>query len=267
MGRTTNESTCIEHVRCPQCTKHGGDTSGDNLGVYSDGHSYCFNCRFYDSGFSKGVGSQRTQAATARSRSKFSTTTQAAFGAIASRQKDVRTNIQTESPISWLRKFGITGVDQEKYGIKVTDEHVEFSLYKENEVVLTNTRYFGDDPNEPRYRTKGSRTTSRNTIGDDGLGVIVVEDVISGIAVAKSGYGAYICCGSSISTKTLQALASEAGRRLGVWLDPDQRANALKIALRAQQWGADARPIYTDKDPKYYAPEEIKRIITDTWPT
>lgn len=32
---------------CPACRSKGGDTSGDNLTRYSDGHGFCFACRHY----------------------------------------------------------------------------------------------------------------------------------------------------------------------------------------------------------------------------
>ena len=38
------ESYVTGKTRCPNCAKSGGDTSGDNLCVYSDGHSHCFAC-------------------------------------------------------------------------------------------------------------------------------------------------------------------------------------------------------------------------------
>ena len=40
-------SNVISSKRCPKCAASGNDTSGDNLKVYDDGHSYCFACKFY----------------------------------------------------------------------------------------------------------------------------------------------------------------------------------------------------------------------------
>jgi len=40
-------SKLIRHEQCPDCAKHGKDTAGDNLGIYDDGHSYCFSCGYY----------------------------------------------------------------------------------------------------------------------------------------------------------------------------------------------------------------------------
>ena len=35
------------HEQCPECAKRGNDTSGDNLGVFTDGHKFCFCCQYY----------------------------------------------------------------------------------------------------------------------------------------------------------------------------------------------------------------------------
>jgi twinkle protein len=36
----------VKRVPCPSCQAQGEDTSGDNLIVYSDGSTYCFNCKY-----------------------------------------------------------------------------------------------------------------------------------------------------------------------------------------------------------------------------
>lgn len=48
--KVENESVVIDRDRCPSCAKNGADTSGDNLAIYDDGHSYCFSCGYYDRG-------------------------------------------------------------------------------------------------------------------------------------------------------------------------------------------------------------------------
>ena len=42
-----NQSTFVEHKPCPACRDAGGDRSGDNLSIYSDGHGYCNACGHY----------------------------------------------------------------------------------------------------------------------------------------------------------------------------------------------------------------------------
>lgn len=40
----------IKKEACPSCRQAGGDTSGDNLARYPDGHAYCFACGYRESG-------------------------------------------------------------------------------------------------------------------------------------------------------------------------------------------------------------------------
>lgn len=41
------ESKVVSRKRCPKCAAQGNDTSGNNLAVYDDGHSYCYACEYY----------------------------------------------------------------------------------------------------------------------------------------------------------------------------------------------------------------------------
>src|SRR5229473_6046721 len=43
----TGTSKLIRRERCPECAKHGRDISEDNLGIFDDGHGYCFSCEYY----------------------------------------------------------------------------------------------------------------------------------------------------------------------------------------------------------------------------
>ena len=47
MSSSHNSSTFVEHKPCPACRDTGGDRSGDNLAIYSDGHGYCNACGHY----------------------------------------------------------------------------------------------------------------------------------------------------------------------------------------------------------------------------
>jgi twinkle protein len=42
-----SDHTCLGHMGCPNCQSQGRDTSGDNLGVFSDGKAWCFSCKYY----------------------------------------------------------------------------------------------------------------------------------------------------------------------------------------------------------------------------
>lgn len=54
------ESTFVQHEPCPACREAGGDTSGNNLARYSDGHGYCHACGYYERGDGTPGSSERT---------------------------------------------------------------------------------------------------------------------------------------------------------------------------------------------------------------
>lgn len=43
-----DESSFLYHEACPSCQSDGGDSSGNNLARYSDGHGYCHACKYYE---------------------------------------------------------------------------------------------------------------------------------------------------------------------------------------------------------------------------
>ena len=40
----------LYNEQCPNCASLGYDKSKDNLAVYSDGHKYCFKCKYFVTG-------------------------------------------------------------------------------------------------------------------------------------------------------------------------------------------------------------------------
>ena len=39
-------SVLLYHTACPRCREEGADRTGNNLGIYSDGHHYCYRCGY-----------------------------------------------------------------------------------------------------------------------------------------------------------------------------------------------------------------------------
>jgi twinkle protein len=113
-----SDSILIDKGQCPKCAAAGNDTSGDNLGIYDDGHTYCFSCGDYNGHGTTGA----TAKVEVLSETTFiSTTTQA----IPNRQlaADV------------CRKYNY-GVGTNKHGEPV---HVA-SYYADGKVVAQHTR-------------------------------------------------------------------------------------------------------------------------------
>lgn len=121
----------------------------------------------------------------------------------------------------------------------------------------------GFDRDRPKYLnppTDKSNLVAR--YGDRGK-VILVEDILSAIKVGLVARG-WAILGTTISTTTAAAVAAASeGVGVGLWFDPDKAGRAARTTIRRSLslLGVEARIIRTDKDPKFYSREDIKRII------
>ena len=50
-----SDEQVLSKEQCPECAKEGNDASGDNLAVYSDGHTHCFACGYHTNGTKDGA--------------------------------------------------------------------------------------------------------------------------------------------------------------------------------------------------------------------
>src|SRR5882672_8514595 len=50
----SSTSRAVDKERCPECAKHGRDTSHDNLIIYDDNHKHCFACGHHINGTNNG---------------------------------------------------------------------------------------------------------------------------------------------------------------------------------------------------------------------
>jgi twinkle protein len=48
MAFNNTDSVVIGRVPCPECRSQGGDSRGDNLVQYDDGHAYCYSCGYLE---------------------------------------------------------------------------------------------------------------------------------------------------------------------------------------------------------------------------
>lgn len=98
--------------------------------------------------------------------------------------------------------------------------------------------------------------------------IVLCEDALSAIKV-----GEYTEAWSLLGTKLHPAVLHElvkSGKRVAVWLDNDRgRANgsnpgqeaAAAIMRRLTAFGVDCRNVVSDKDPKYYDTDTIRRML------
>jgi hypothetical protein len=167
----------------------------------------------------------------------------------------------------WLRKYGIN--DEEIRVAKIcwnnnTDSLV-FPIYIGSELRVTNERYFGDNPNHPKYITNGKKNNSRIVITPqeprDSTTVICVEDFVSALKVGRQ-----YCCvpllGATIDLRTIISLSTRF-KNLRVWLDSDKASQSVLEASRASQYFSGVcRSVITELDPKEYDDGTIQHLVS-----
>ena len=237
-----NTSHLLYKTRCPACAENGKDRSGDNLGVYSDGHSYCFSCGYSTSGTLHGRLSNKG--------------TQKTDKAIPPFPEDLSTNLGADAERWLLRYFPARDFPRCLWSAQ------EQKLYFLLEGGPFQYRYFGDNKDHPKWVGYGINDNLLHITGISGVpnSIVLVEDLISAV---KVGHITPTLClfGSNISLKRLATLKLLGYNEVIIWLDWDKKEYAIKAAQQAQSIGLQARVIHTKLDPKEYDYETIKLAL------
>ena len=236
-----NNSHLLYKTRCPACAENGKDRSGDNLGVYSDGHSYCYSCGFS----SNGTTANRLRNSIHRATKE-----------IPALPEDI-SNTLGENAQRWLLRYFPT-----KDFPRCLWSEQEQKLYFMLPDGAYQYRYFGPNKDHPKWVGYGINDNLLHITGNNHFpnSIVLVEDLISGM---KVGHITPTLClfGSNISLKRLATLKLLGYKEVIIWLDWDKREYAIKAAQLAQSIGLQARVIHTKLDPKEYSHDEIQRFI------
>ena len=244
-----------KHVPCPRCRERGSDTRGDNMVVYDDGHKWCFSCRYWE-----------PPTLEERINPKPSEPQPLNF------PDDFQPRIPVEAA-QWLRRFGITLAEIRSNGIGWSDSRklLIFPIRDgEGRLIAWQGRNFAvyHTPEEAvkarKYLTFGNIRDIMHVLEPQASAypdlLVVVEGVIDAIKVAR------VCPAMPLfgSNMPLGAILRAARRfgRLGVWLDSDKTAEAVKTALRASQY-MPAVVIATEEDPKAHMEGGIAMLIEE----
>lgn len=234
------DSHVVRKEPCPECRRIGNDRSGDNLAVYSDGHSYCYRCGYH---------SNRTQIVKPN---KLSTTNIVL-------PADVTTELPYEAR-QWLNKYELTRLDISRNHIMWSEKYsrIVFPYFNETELLAWQGRYIGEDKTKAKWFSQGKIHEIIHPLQVHQRQAVLVEDIVSAIKVSKI-CGAIPIFGSSVSTKQILRLKSIVDE-VWFWLDPDMRGKSLKLAHISNTLGLTAHTIFSDKDPK----EHTIDFIADT---
>ncbi len=154
--------------------------------------------------------------------------------------------------MQWLLKYGISSEEIAKYGISW--EPARKLLVLINSKTYWQARNFGFG--HIKYISNGMKPL---TVYGEGDTIVVVEDVLSAIKIARCRYEK-ICAspllGSSMSKQTMSQLTKQYAT-VHVWLDRDKAKQAILIRNKLRASGVKSKAIITPKDPKEYTKTEI----------
>lgn len=247
----TNESHVLHFERCPACAKLGNDRSGDNLAVYSDGHTYCFKC---------GFGSRSTKI-------KLRNTETNRTDNELSLPHDVTAGLPYEARL-WLQQYELTRKDIIKHNILWSPylSRIIFPIFDNTGLIAWQGRYVKTENDQNEFSKKVGKWYSQGEIHEilhpinvTESKTVLVEDIVSAIKVG-SITGATPLFGSTLSLKTILRLKTIVNSVV-IWLDPDMRSKSVKYSNLCRLMGLEVRTVFSDKDPKEHTYVEIDKIL------
>ncbi len=245
-----NDERFLRHEPCPRCG------SRDNLGVWEDGHKWCFGCGYHESSPASIANLKKRVTQMENNNNN---------GNVAAIDSSTFTTVIPTKAMGWLKKYGLTDAEIIHYGILWNErkDSLVFCIRDEFGITLTNERYFGTNPDHPKYITNGHKNT--NTVyllnKQTPNSLVMVEDFVSAIKVARFA-NCLPLFGNTIPDSALK-WAVERFKCLRVWLDMDKASESLGQAARASQWVTNTRSIITELDPKEYGNNQLILILKE----
>lgn len=230
------------HEPCPKCG------SKDNLGVWEDGHKWCFGCGF----FKPSVDSLLTV------EKKFMT--RDTNNSLMPLPRDCTTVISGEA-LQWLNSYGITPEERSKNNMlwSPVAQMLIFPFFDEEQLIAWQGRYF--PKRKAKCFTQGDVKDLLILLGQQTDKIVLVEDMISAIKVARVGTSMPLL-GSHLSLEKAIRL-SKMFKEVIFWLDPDKANESSKMSKKYNALFDGCDVIVTEKDPKEYSTEEIKEKLND----
>jgi len=240
---------------CPECRKRGQDTRGDNLVCFSDGHRYCFACKYYVPKNKRKANRQALEELLNVSEEHMNVKT-------IKLPEDASFSIDFKA-VSWLALYGIknTEVHDNRLMWSEKKQLLIFPFYgaTEHELLAWQGRNFKEG--FARYHTQGmvENVFHYHKLSRAKQGVIIVEDCVSAIKV-----GRYACTlpllGSNFSAERRMRMKHTTDHLI-FWLDYDKVDVAYRYAKECKLLGYKTQVIVTHDDPKVHTDDEIQDIL------
>lgn len=170
------------------------------------------------------------------------------------------------SGLLWLRTYGVTDEEivQYRFGYSPSLDRLILPVFRDGELVFWQGRNLSSDTTKPKYmNVRSNRSDVVLFVNKCTKKVVLVEDVLSCLAVARAGVSAVALLGSYVKIDLLKPVLAVADIEcIKVWLDPDKRKEACKYAKQLSAMGYSASPVVlAEQDPKQYKPADVLHYI------
>lgn len=251
------ENTFLYNEVCPRCRKKGNDKSGDNLGVYSDGHAHCWSCGFY-------------RPPTCASVTRIHRDTKPLSIVLP----DDCTTTYSDAALEWVAKYDFTkqdllkqGVLWSKIGIRINkkdtlllcNDILIFPVWISGELMGYNCRYFGTDSRVPKWIVRGKLQNVLHILPGDKT-LVITEDILSAMKVNIVGHAAMPIYGMHAVSK-FKPLRILGYKSIYLWLDPNMKLEMASQSRVGSLEGLKVIPIFSERDPKEHNREDIWRYL------
>ena len=211
------QSTFVEHKPCPACRNAGGDRSGDNLSIYSDGHGYCNACGHYqkdDTGVNTHIEEKKP----------MQTITPRGVSNASIKERRISSNITS--------KFGVTvsydkkgQIEKHYYPYYDSNESNRLLGYKERTVATKEFQIIGTN--------KGSGLFGQNANRSGGKYLTICEGEIDALSISEMFDGKW-------QVVSLKNGASSASRDIKENLEYIESFDNIVLCFDQDQAGNDA---------------------------
>ena len=217
MNSLPKQSTFVEHKPCPACRNAGGDRSGDNLSIYSDGHGYCNACGHYqkdDTGVNNYIEEKKP----------MQTITPRGVSNASIKERRISSNITS--------KFGVTvsydkkgQIEKHYYPYYDSNESNRLLGYKERTVATKEFQIIGTN--------KGSGLFGQNANRSGGKYLTICEGEIDALSISEMFDGKW-------QVVSLKNGASSASRDIKENLEYIESFDNIVLCFDQDQAGNDA---------------------------
>lgn len=253
-------------TQCPRCAAQGGDTSGDNLHVYADGHEFCHACH-------KLITPAKDSELYWKYNAKDTATVELS-------STNTVCGIEDKLPtaaLAFLYKNRMTVEEITKYRIKWIASGLWNKPTWTYPMQIKNCLYIPTVDSAMIRCIDGSMKQKAYSIGPqrgwlataDSDTIALTEDVFSAAACSRLNINALALL-SANANKGLKLFIDELikkydYRQMLIMLDPDEAGQrGAEQLYKYFRMKLDTRIVSNNRDPKYYSTNELRRIVYDS---